>query len=113
MKSLFIALRIPVAIALACGALSAQQGASPKHPAAPVDYSYKAAEAKDLRIAQLEFQAAQRDINLALRDWSEACESLRQAKAWPEGTSCNIQTGEIVPAPAPPPDEKKTGDKKK
>jgi hypothetical protein len=94
---------LPVAMALIAGALCAQQSAPLKDPPKPVDYSYKASEAKDLRIAQLEFRAASRDLEEALRDWNQACQDLRVVKAWPEGTACNIQTGEIIPpAPDPP-----------
>jgi len=99
----FVAMVLLVAASFA-GQSNAQQSAVPKAPpkpaiSAPVDYSVKPEEVKDLRIAQLEFQAAQKDLNAAVLEWNNACESLRVSKHWPEGTTCRIDTGAIVPPP--------------
>lgn len=96
-------LSLPLALVLLSGGLCAQQSTPPSTPK-PIDYSVKPEEAKDLRIAQLEFQAAQRDLATAVRDWNEACEALKFKRGWPAATSCRIDNGEIMP---PPPESQK------
>lgn len=83
--------------------LAARAQATPSPVPAPSTFKLTDLQQANLRIAQLEISAAQKDFAAAVLHFKIACSNAVSENSWPAKTQCNMENLSIQP---PPPDPK-------